>query len=227
MASRQPRKPSIGLNSCSSRRAVCELVADRRPSPRRPRRSPRRRAAGTRAAADRAGGSSPAGRSMISNSSTKSPRCIGRSLASAARRPFSSSARIISRTARMRSLLEEHVLGAAEPDALGAELHARRARRAACRHWRAPSSLRTLSAQPIRVANSPDSAGSSIGTRAGEHLAGRAVDGDDVALLERHAAGRHASAPRSRRGASRRRRRRACPCRARPRRRARSCRRAW
>ena len=35
-------------------------------------------------------------------------------------------------------LVEEHVLGAAEPDALGAEFHARRARRSACRHWRAP-----------------------------------------------------------------------------------------
>jgi hypothetical protein len=40
---------------------------------------------------------------MMSNSSTKSARCMGSSFASAARRDFSSSARIISRTARMRS----------------------------------------------------------------------------------------------------------------------------
>ena len=33
--------------------------------------------------------------------------------------------------------LEEHVLGATEPDALGAERRARCARRAACRRWRA------------------------------------------------------------------------------------------
>ena len=58
---------------------------------------------------------------MISKSSTKSSRCIGSSLASAARRPRSSSARIISRMATMRSLLEEHVLGAAQADAFGAE----------------------------------------------------------------------------------------------------------
>ena len=44
------------------------------------------------------------GRPLISrNMPSKSPRCIGSSLASALRRPASSSARIISRTALMRS----------------------------------------------------------------------------------------------------------------------------
>ncbi|MCY1238784.1 hypothetical protein D9M72_515410 [compost metagenome] len=40
---------------------------------------------------------------MIENNSAKSERCIGRSLASAKRRPASSSARIISRMTLMRS----------------------------------------------------------------------------------------------------------------------------
>ena len=60
--------------------------------------------------------------------------------------------------------LEEHVLGAAEADALGAEVARRARRRAACRRWRAPSCGATSSAQPISVAKSPDSSGSSIGT---------------------------------------------------------------
>ena len=62
-------------------------------------------------------------------------------------------------------------------------------------------SLRTLSAQPISVPNSPDSAGSIIGTRAGQHLAGRAVDGDDLAALEHGVAGAAWSARCSRRAA--------------------------
>ena len=59
---------------------------------------------------------------MISKIAWKSARCSGSSLASAARRPASSSARIIWRTAEMRAGIEEHVLGAAQADALGAEL---------------------------------------------------------------------------------------------------------
>ena len=123
---------------------------------------------------------------MISNSSTKSLRCIGRILASAARRAFSSSARIISRTARMRSLVEEHVLGAAQPDALGAEFQrgARIGRRigigahAELAHLVGPAHQRGEFAGQFRLDHRhlPE-----------QHLAGRAVDGDDVALLERHA----------------------------------------
>ena len=61
----------------------------------------------------------------------------------ARRRPASSSARIISRTARMRSGLEEHVLGAAEADALGAEVARDGGVERACRRWRAPSGAGT------------------------------------------------------------------------------------
>jgi hypothetical protein len=65
--------------------------------------------------------------------------------------------------------LEEHVLGAAEADALGAELAAVLASSGVSALART-FMRRTLSAQPISVANSPDSSGSSIGT-AQQHLA--------------------------------------------------------
>jgi hypothetical protein len=59
--------------------------------------------------------------------------------------------------------IEEHVLGAAQTDAFGAELErdARIIRRIALART---FSLRTLSAHPISVPNSPESAGSCIGT---------------------------------------------------------------
>ena len=53
---------------------------------------------------------------------SKSDCCIGSSRSSAALPPGSSSARIISCTTRQPLVAEEHVLGAAEADALGAEL---------------------------------------------------------------------------------------------------------
>ena len=53
---------------------------------------------------------------------TKSSRCIGRIFASALARCLAFSAMIISRTASMRSGAEEHMLGAAQADALGAEI---------------------------------------------------------------------------------------------------------
>ena len=53
---------------------------------------------------------------------SKSARCMGRSFASARRRPPSSRATIISRIARDAVALEEHVLRAAEADAFGAEV---------------------------------------------------------------------------------------------------------
>ena len=119
---------------------------------------------------------------MISNSSTKSSRCIGRSFASAARRLFSSSARIISRTARMRSSSKNmcSVRHRPMPSAPNRDGDAGVVRRVGIG---AHLQLRTASAQPISVANSPDSSGSLHRDLAGEHLAGRAVDGDDVALL--------------------------------------------
>ena len=107
--------------------------------------------AGTRAAGDPGSGWSPGGRSMASymalevallirHESSPGPSC-GSS---------TSSATIISRMALMRSALEEHVLGAAQADALGAEV-ARPA--AASRGLSAlvqTFSWRDLSAQPIR-----------------------------------------------------------------------------
>ena len=59
---------------------------------------------------------------MISNSASKSARCMGSILASARRR-----ARLVVGADHLAHgedavLLEEHVLGAAQPDAFGAEL---------------------------------------------------------------------------------------------------------
>ena len=66
---------------------------------------------------------------------SKSSRWNGSSLASALRRPASSSARIISRIGVDALALEEHVLGAAQADALGAEVARHAWRLPACRHW--------------------------------------------------------------------------------------------
>ena len=58
---------------------------------------------------------------MASKIPSKSARCIGSSLASARRRPPSSRATIILAHGGDPVALEEHVLGAAQPDALRAE----------------------------------------------------------------------------------------------------------
>ena len=122
---------------------------------------------------------------------TKSSRWKGRSFASAAARPRASSARIISRIACDALLVEEHVLGAAEADALGAEgarrarverrvgvrAHLHRSRRVGPRH-----ELAELAAE--RRAHGRD--------RAVVDVAAAAVEGDDVALLERDVLGRAA-----------------------------------
>ena len=55
---------------------------------------------------------------------------------------------------------------------------------AACRHWRGPACAASRRPIPSASAKSPDSSGLMVGTCAPHHLAGRAVDGDDVALLE-------------------------------------------
>ena len=101
--------------------------------------------------------------SMISNSSTKSARCIGSSLASAARRDFSSSARIISRTAWMRSSSKNMCSVRQSPMPSAPKRTAALASAGVSALARTPS-LRTLSAQPISVANSPDSCGSIMST---------------------------------------------------------------
>ena len=227
MARRQPRKPSIGLNSCSSRARsasffgsapiACgdfgdlllgvrqEFVQRRIEQPDRHRQRAHdleqldeiRRAA-----------SAEAWRALCGARSRRS-------------------ARIISRTARMRSSSKNmcSVRHSPMPSApnlmrgagvgrrigIGAHLELAHARRPISSGWR----IRRRA--PARASR----------TLAGEHLAGRAVDGERVALLQRRRRRRSWSARGNRRAASRRRRRRACPCRARPRRHARSCRRAW
>ena len=137
--SRQPRWPSIGLNSLKP--------ATLRFEPRRADAHGRRHLADGRLAvrqkfvqaADRAGGWSPAAPAMISNSSMKSLRCMGRSLASAARLPSVVVGEDHLAHRHDAALLEEHMLGAAKPDAVGAEGKRAGGRRWAYRRWRAPS----------------------------------------------------------------------------------------
>ena len=100
---------------------------------------------------------------MILKSATKSPRCIGRSLVSAARRAASSSARIISRTARMRSSSKNICSVRQRPMPSAPNLIAARASAGVSAFTRTLSS-RKPSAHFIMVANSPAKTGSSIGT---------------------------------------------------------------
>ncbi len=100
---------------------------------------------------------------MISNSSAKSCRCIGRSLASAARRPSSVSDRIISRIATIRSpsknmcsVRQRPMPSAPNERAVRASVGVSALARTLMR--------RTSSAQPISVPNSPVSSGLIIGT---------------------------------------------------------------
>ena len=183
-------------------------------------------AAGTRAAADRAGGSSPASPAMISNSSSKSARCMGRILSSACRRPFSSSAQdhlgarrgCGSASKNMCSVRQSPMPSA--PKARGLLRVARRIGIGA--HAQPPLCVRPAHqrgecARQLRLAH----LGASV-----QHLPRAAVDGDDVALLEGaladlHRAGLGVDAQRA--GAATR---TAAPCRARRRRRGSSCRRA-
>jgi hypothetical protein len=96
------------------------------------------------------------------------------------------SARIISRMRSDPVALEEHVLGAAEADALGAELAGAFASRGVSALVRTPG-VRNSSAQlhelgeVVRHVVAPAASG---GTCALEDLAGAAVEGDPVALLE-------------------------------------------
>ncbi len=189
MAMRQPRKPSIGLNSASSRARSASFLGS-----------------APMAAATSAISSSPCGRNscsggsssrmvtgrppMISNSSTKSARCIGNSLAKrgAARFLVVGQDHLAHRLDAL--LVEEHVLGAAEPDAFGAEPHRRLGvgRRvgigahAELAHFVGPADQRGKFAGELRLDHVD---------LAGQHLAGRAVDGDEFALLVRLAARRH------------------------------------
>ena len=99
---------------------------------------------------------------MISKSSTKSARCIGSSRSSAAL-PLGVGVGE-DHLAHHRDALgvEEHVLGAAEPEAVDAEVarHARLGR--ACRRWRARPRSRAASAQSSSSEKAPPSSGGII-----------------------------------------------------------------
>jgi hypothetical protein len=111
-------------------------------------------------------------------------RCIGSSLASALRRPASSSARIISRTAWNAFALKEHVLGAAQADAGGAE--SRRATTASSGVSALARTSRRLCGRPGHQApKSPLSSASFGGDFSVKHLAGGAVQRDPVTLSAR------------------------------------------
>ena len=123
--------------------------------------------------------------------------------------------------------IEEHVLGAAEADAFGAELErdARVVRRVGIgahlqlAHLVGPAHQRARTRRRARAPASRRGPASTWPVEPSMVI--------DLALLERRCRRRSSSAPHSRRAASPRRRRTACPCRARPPPHARSCRRAW
>ena len=182
MPRRQPRWPSIGLTSCSPapRAAHASTVERRSPAPPRRSRSSRVRQEFVQRRIEQADGD-------------RQPRHdpeqldeILRAASAAAwpapsRRPASSSARIISRTAAMRVGVEEHVLGAAQADALGAELARGARHRAAFRRWRAPSAGARCRPTPSACRNRPTAPARSVGTAPTITSPVRAVDRDDVA----------------------------------------------
>ena len=188
MARRQPRKPSIGLNSCSSRARSASLLrvgahrrgdlgdlllgvrqefvqrrieqADRHRQPAHDREQLDEVVALHRQQLGQRGAAAASRRRRGSSRARRGCGASSKNMCSVRHRPMPSAPNLMATRA------------SGGVSALARTL-----------------SVRTSSAQPIRVANSPDSAGSCIGDLAGQHLAGRAVDGDDVALLERDAAG--------------------------------------
>ena len=227
-ASRQPRVPSIGFCSESWRTRSASRS-------RRVRSGPGSVSASSTASAVRSGRNSCSGGSsrrtvtgrpaMAAKIASKSDCCIGSSCASAASRCASCGRE--DHLAHHGQALggHEHVLGAAQPDALGAEL-ARPARVlgrvGVGAHAQAPALV------------GPGRDGGEVLAELGRHerqraqheRARRAVDRDHVALAHDRRRRRSACARPRRSSRSRRRRRRACPCRARRRPRATSCRRA-
>ena len=157
---------------------------------------------------------------------SKSACWNGSSRSSAARRPASSEARIISCTTGSRSSPKNMCSVRQRPMPSRAELARLRRVRPRCRRSRAPSARRTSSAQPRIVSKSSLIAGGTSANLADDDAARAAVDGDHVALVQRVLADPHRLRVDVDLEALRSRRRTACPCRARRRPRARSCRRA-
>jgi hypothetical protein len=162
---------------------------------------------------------------MISKSSAKSPRCMGSSFASAARRPCFGVGQDHLAHGQNPLALEEHMLGAAEPDAFGAEgaRHARIGRRLGIgAHLHAARGIRPFH-DGGEIARE---FGLQHGDRAFQHLAAPPSMVITSPFFKCLAGGQQravllvdAQDPRPRR--------RACPCRAPPRPRGWSCRRAW
>ena len=199
MPRRTPRRPSIGFCSWRRRTCVSRVVA-------RSSTSPRSSASATwtlrsvRSGRNSCSGGSSSrmvtGRpSIASRISVKSWRWSGSSAARAASTPgvVLGDDELLDQLA---SLAEEHVLGAAQADALGAEAagagrvlggvgigaHPQAARAVGVGHDpRDRVGEVAVELLALEVAHH-DGVGDRHG--AGEHLAGRAVDGDDVALAE-------------------------------------------
>ena len=130
------------------------------------RRSPAPRAAGTRAAAGRAAGSSPAGPTSPRRCPRSRPAGTGSSRSSAARRPASSSARIISCITGSRSSPKNMCSVRQRPIPSAPNSRARDGVGRRCRRSRAPASRRNPSAQPRIVSKSSFSCGGTSSIRA-------------------------------------------------------------
>ena len=102
---------------------------------------------------------------MISNSASKSARCMGRILASARRRPASSSAQIISRMARMRLSSKNMCSVRHSPMPSAPKSRAWRASRGRVGVGAHAERARRVGPVPSPVAKSPDSSGWRIFTR--------------------------------------------------------------
>ena len=225
MPSRQPRRPSIGLASCS---AVARSLATS--STARAQRLGQRCDlvlapwGGTRAAADRAAGCVTGYPSIARKIASKSPRCIGSSLASAVLRPSVSCARIISRMAMSRSP-SKNMCSVRQRPMPSAPKSRPRCASAGVSALTRTRSWRILSAHCMSRLKLPDQLGRherSPGPRSTRPLPPSTVI--QSPCCERAAVHRELPAlPRPPRAPGRR-RRRACPCRAPRRPRATSCR---
>ena len=232
MPRRQPRVPIIGFVSA-------RLAHAARAAP-RPRRSARPVASAARSRASSTDSSSLRGRNSCSGGSSsrivtgrpsiaskipsKSARWSGSSSSSAARRSSSVLGHDHLAHLRLAVGLHEHVLGAAQADALGAEARVRGARRRGRRRSCARPCARMSSAQRSTVSKCLQISGEMSGTSSvvtAPVLPSIAIRSP---LRSSRPVHRDRLAPRGRSAAPRRRTRRAGPSRGRRARRARPCR---
>ena len=243
MPSRTPRRPSIGFSSC--RRCTASSSSDSL-SCSLPMASATATLTDSSVKSGRnscSGGSSSrtvtGSPSMASKISMKSARCSGSS-SSKIDLPLLAGLGEDQPLDELPPLAEEHVLGAAQADALGAEPAGAGGVRGVVgvgAHLH-PAVLVGHGHEPVdggddraalldrhRALEVAHDRGGAHGDLAEEHLAGRPVDRQGVALAHHGAVrGREPTWPRCRPRGSRRRTRRCVPCRGRRRRRARSCR---